>query len=224
MNMKQPFEKVVAEHGATVLRVCRAVVGEHDADDAWSETFLAALGAWPDLPDGANVEAWLVTIAHRKAIDVARARQRRPFTVVAIEGLQERASGAGAGGAVRSGRAGRAAGDATAGGSSPEVPRRAGRSQPGHPDHDDAIDLWRAVGALPEKQRLAVAYHYLGGLAFADVAGLIGGSVEAARRASSDGVRALRANYADAAESTPNGAAAAGAAGHPLLHTEGLDR
>jgi RNA polymerase sigma factor (sigma-70 family) len=74
----QPFEDVVAEHGATVLRVCRAVVGPVDAEDAWSETFLSALRAYPDLPADANVEAWLVTIAHRRALDVGRARSRRP--------------------------------------------------------------------------------------------------------------------------------------------------
>ena len=33
-----------------MLRVCRAVLGPADADDAWSETFLAALRAYPDLP------------------------------------------------------------------------------------------------------------------------------------------------------------------------------
>lgn len=74
----RPFEEVVAEHGPTVLRVCRAVVGPSDADDAWSETFLSALRAYPDLPAGANVEAWLVTIAHRRALDVGRARSRQP--------------------------------------------------------------------------------------------------------------------------------------------------
>lgn len=78
MTMK-PFEQIVAQHGATVLRVCRAVLGPVDADDAWSETFLAALRAYPALDAGANVEAWLVTIAHRKAIDVTRARARAPI-------------------------------------------------------------------------------------------------------------------------------------------------
>lgn len=73
----QPFEHVVTEHGPAVLKVCRALLGAPDADDAWSETFLAALRAYPDLPDGANVEAWLVTIARRKAIDLYRARRRR---------------------------------------------------------------------------------------------------------------------------------------------------
>ena len=77
----RPFEDVVAEHGATVLRVCRAVVGPVDAEDAWSETFLSALRAYPDLPSDANVEAWLVTIAHRRALDVGRARSRRAIPV-----------------------------------------------------------------------------------------------------------------------------------------------
>lgn len=74
----RPFEDVVTQHGATVLKVCRAVVGANDADDAWSETFLSALRAYPDLPADANVEAWLVTIAHRRALDIGRARSRRP--------------------------------------------------------------------------------------------------------------------------------------------------
>jgi DNA-directed RNA polymerase specialized sigma24 family protein len=76
MGIKQPFEKIVDDHGATVLRVCRVLLAGPDADDAWSETFLAALRAYPGLPETANVEAWLVTIAHRKAIDVLRARRR----------------------------------------------------------------------------------------------------------------------------------------------------
>jgi DNA-directed RNA polymerase specialized sigma24 family protein len=42
---------------------------------------VAALRAYPDLPADANVEAWLVTIAHRKAVDVARANARRPVAV-----------------------------------------------------------------------------------------------------------------------------------------------
>lgn len=76
--MKEPFESVVARHGAAVLRVCRAAAGPDHADDAWSETFLSALRAYPDLPADANVQAWLVTIAQRKAIDQLRARSRRP--------------------------------------------------------------------------------------------------------------------------------------------------
>jgi len=74
----QPFEAIVAEHGAVVMRVCRALLGPVEADDAWSETFVAALRAYPDLRPGSNVRGWLATIAHRKAIDQLRARARRP--------------------------------------------------------------------------------------------------------------------------------------------------
>ncbi|WP_338418811.1 RNA polymerase sigma factor [Salinibacterium hongtaonis] len=81
MEHLPPFESTVAAHGATVLRVCRAVVGHDDADDAWSETFLAALKAYPSLATGSNIEAWLVTIAHRKSLDILRARARRPIPV-----------------------------------------------------------------------------------------------------------------------------------------------
>lgn len=77
----KPFEQIVTEQGPTVLRVCRAVVGPDDAEDAWSETFLAAMRAYPDLPEDSNVEAWLVTVAHRKAIDQHRARARRAVPV-----------------------------------------------------------------------------------------------------------------------------------------------
>jgi RNA polymerase sigma factor (sigma-70 family) len=157
--MKQPFEKVVEEHGGTVLRVCRVIVGVHDAEDAWSETFLAAMRSYPDLPDDANAEAWLVTIAHRKAIDVLRARKRQPAPVGEI----------------------------------PEVPTVLGL--PGSEDGD----LWQAVAALPEKQRQAVAYHYVAGLAYAEIADILGGTTDAARRAAADGVKNLRKNYPGAA-------------------------
>ena len=153
--MKQPFEKVVAQHGDTVLRVCRVLLGVHDAEDAWSETFLAALRAYPDLPDSANTEAWLVTIAHRKAIDVLRVRKRQPAPVEDV----------------------------------PETPTALG--VPGAAE----TDLWQAVAALPDKQRQAIAYHYVAGLPYAEIAGILGGSTDAARRAAADGIRNLRKSY-----------------------------
>src|SRR6202012_4998189 len=79
-------EKVVHEHGRTVLRVCRVLLASHDADDAWSETFLSAMRAYPDLPETANVEAGVVPVAHRKPIDVLRPRQPQP---VPVEELSE---------------------------------------------------------------------------------------------------------------------------------------
>jgi RNA polymerase sigma factor (sigma-70 family) len=151
----QPFEQIVTDHGPVVLRVCQAVLGPQEAEDAWSETFLSALKAYPDLPPDANVEAWLVTIAHRKAIDVTRAAARRPVPVETL----------------------------------PEHPSRTGRPE----DWDG--DLWRVLRALPDRQRQAVAYHYLAGLPYKEIADLCGGSTDAARRAAADGIKALRTTY-----------------------------
>ena len=151
MTGKQPFEQLVSRHGPAVLRVCRAVLGPVDADDAWSETFLAALQAYPQLPADANVEAWLVTIAHRKAIDIIRRTSRAAVPVADVPAVAAGAS----------------------------------------PDARD-LDLPRSLARLPERQRFAVAYHYLGGLPYAEVAAIIGGTAEAARRAASDGIANLR--------------------------------
>jgi RNA polymerase sigma factor (sigma-70 family) len=155
---KQPFEAIVAAHGSTVLRVCRAVLEPADADDAWSETFLSAMKAYPDLPADANVEAWLVTIAHRKAIDVTRAATRRAIPVAETPDT-----------------ASSAAGEA--------VPDTA------------ATELTQALARLPAKQKQAIAYHYLAGLPYAEVAAICGGSADAARRAAADGIAALRRSY-----------------------------
>jgi len=75
--MVVPFEQVVGEHGDVVWRVCRALLGPTDADDAWQETFLSALAAYPRLRPDSNVRGWLVTIAHRKALDRLRAASRQ---------------------------------------------------------------------------------------------------------------------------------------------------
>ncbi|WP_259311680.1 RNA polymerase sigma factor [Capillimicrobium parvum] len=73
-----PFQQVLDAHRDLVWRVCVAAAGRNDADDCFQETWLAALRAYPRLDDGANVRAWLVTIAQRKAIDAHRGRARRP--------------------------------------------------------------------------------------------------------------------------------------------------
>ena len=136
-----------------MLRVARAVLGPADADDAWSETFLAALQAYPELPADANVEAWLVTIAHRKALDIVRAAGRRAVPVA-------------------------------------DLPERASPS-----DAEPDPDLASAVRALPDRQRHAVAYHYLAGLPYAEIAGVLDSTEAAVRRAAADGIANLRGRY-----------------------------
>jgi len=79
-----PFQRFLDAHSADVLRYLVASVGRHDADDAFQETFLSALRAYPRLSAGSNLRGWVLTIAHRKAIDVHRARGRNPVPVAEI--------------------------------------------------------------------------------------------------------------------------------------------
>ncbi len=79
-----PFQRFLDAHRDDVLRFLVASVGRHDADDAFQETFLSALRAYPRLPADSNLRGWVLTIAHRKAIDVHRARRRHPLPVAEI--------------------------------------------------------------------------------------------------------------------------------------------
>src|ERR1700742_1728051 len=79
-----PFQTLIDEYAAEVMAVLRGAVGREGAEDAFQETFLAALRAYPDLHDARNLRGWLVTIAHRKAIDHHRARGRAPVPVAEV--------------------------------------------------------------------------------------------------------------------------------------------
>jgi RNA polymerase sigma factor (sigma-70 family) len=99
-----PFQRFLDAHAADVLRFLVASVGRHDADDAFQETFIAALRAYPRLRKDSNLRAWVLTIAHNKALDQHRARARRPVPVAEAfdrpdpaAPAPEAAAGAGAG-------------------------------------------------------------------------------------------------------------------------------
>jgi RNA polymerase sigma factor (sigma-70 family) len=68
-----PFQELLDEHGRDVLGFLVASVGPHDAEDCFLETVIAALRGYPKLKHAANLRSWLLTIAHRKAIDHHRA-------------------------------------------------------------------------------------------------------------------------------------------------------
>jgi RNA polymerase sigma factor (sigma-70 family) len=80
-----PFQALLDEHAADVMAVLRGAVGRVDAEDCFQETFLAALRGYPKLRDATNLRGWLLTIAHRKAIDHHRASGRRPVPVAELE-------------------------------------------------------------------------------------------------------------------------------------------
>ena len=86
-----PFQILLDEHRDYVYRFLVAAVGPHEADDCFQETFIAALRAYPRLRDASNLRSWVLTIAHRKAIDAHRARRRR---AVPVEEVPERPTAA----------------------------------------------------------------------------------------------------------------------------------
>lgn len=165
----RPFDDVVSEHGRVVLRVCRALLPWQDAEDAAADAFLSALEAYPRLRPDSDVKAWLVTIAHRKALDILRRRARHAVLVA-------------------------------------DVPEGRDEAEPEVADEG----LWRAVRELPDKQRHAVAYHYVADLAYLEVAAIMGITEAAARRNAADGIKALRRAYLPAPGGQPTLAEARG--------------
>jgi RNA polymerase sigma factor (sigma-70 family) len=148
-----PFQALLDHHATDVMAVLRGAVGRADAEDCFQETFLAALRAYPKLNDASNLRGWLLTIAHRKAIDHHRANGRRPLPVAEPA----------------------------------ETPVL---------DPEPDSEIWGVVGALPPKQRAAVALRYACDLPHAEIAAALGCSPEAARRSLHEGMKRLRKELA----------------------------
>jgi len=67
-----PFERFYEEQQRVVLAQLRRMLGRDAADDAFQETFLRALRAYPSLEHGVHLRAWALTIARNVALDVLR--------------------------------------------------------------------------------------------------------------------------------------------------------
>jgi len=78
-----PFQRFLDAHRDDVWRFLVAAVGRDAADDCFQETFLAAMRAYPRTRID-NPRGWVLTIAHRKALDHHRARARRAVPVGAV--------------------------------------------------------------------------------------------------------------------------------------------
>ena len=83
MNLP-PFQVLLEEHRADVYRFLAGTAGPAEADDAFQETWIAALRAYPRLRRADNLRAWLFRIAQNKSIDAHRARGRRAVPVAAV--------------------------------------------------------------------------------------------------------------------------------------------
>jgi RNA polymerase sigma factor (sigma-70 family) len=84
-----PFQRFLDAHREDVWRFLVASVGREDADDCFQETFISALRAYPRLRANSNLKAWVLTIAHRKALDVHRAHARNAVPVAEITAVAD---------------------------------------------------------------------------------------------------------------------------------------
>jgi RNA polymerase sigma factor (sigma-70 family) len=69
---KPPFERFYEEHRSEVMGLLRRRLGAARAEDAFQETFLRALQAYPRLEHSEHLRAWVLTIARNVAIDTLR--------------------------------------------------------------------------------------------------------------------------------------------------------
>ena len=86
-----PFQAFLDDNREPVWRFLVSSVGPIDAEDCFQETFVSALRAYPRLRADSNLRAWVLTLAHRKAVDCHRGRARRALPVQDIEVLDTRA-------------------------------------------------------------------------------------------------------------------------------------
>ena len=141
-----PFERFYQEHRTEVLRLLRRRLGSDRAEDAFQETFLRALRAYPRLDHGEHLRAWVLTIAQHVAVDTLR--RTRPQTELVETGVADR-----------------------------------------RPAYAELADL---TDGLSTKERAAVVLRYGYDLSYDQIAEALGSSPDAARQATSMGVRRLR--------------------------------
>jgi HlyD family secretion protein len=78
-NDPDAFRVLIERHGPMVLEVCRNVLREqHDAEDAFQETFLALARSANTINNGETIGPWLRQVALNMALKVRfKATQRR---------------------------------------------------------------------------------------------------------------------------------------------------
>lgn len=140
----------------------------HDlAQDAVQESLLRALRGLASFRGDARLTTWLYTITFRETVRV-----------------RERWSGA------------RAMSSAPEGWD-PEDLEAEGREHRAAADSDDLARVRRAMAALPDDQRLALGYHYLDGLAVAEIAHLMNSTSNTVKSWLKRGRDALRSQLAE---------------------------
>lgn len=173
-----PFQRLIDTYSEDIWRLLLASVGREEAEDCFQETFISALRAYPKLRgsrDRHNLRAWLLTIAHHKALDVHRARARHAIPVDPASAAEV---------ADHDGQPGKQA----------QHGLSASSGGPSMASHNQ--ELWDAVHALPDRQRATVILRFTADLPHRDIAAAIGCSEEAARRSLHEGLSRLRREMA----------------------------
>ena len=147
MEAVPPFERFYEEQREPVLAQLRGMLGREAAEDAFQETFLRALRAYPTLEHGRHLRAWALAIARNVALDALRRRRLTSADVPDLESVDE------------------------------PLPYE---------------EIRRLTADLPQKERAAVFLRYGYDLSYEDIGNALGSSSEAARQATSSGVRRLR--------------------------------
>jgi RNA polymerase sigma factor (sigma-70 family) len=84
-----PFERFYEDQQGPVLKQLRAMLDRDTADDAFQETFLRALRAYPTLEHGRHLRAWALAIARNVALDALRRRRLTSTDVPDLESVDE---------------------------------------------------------------------------------------------------------------------------------------
>src|ERR687887_1281987 len=84
-----PFERFYEQHRDEVYAFLVRRLGRDRAEDAFQETFLRALRAYPKLKHGQHLRTWALTIARNVAIDARRREKLTSAEVPDLESVDE---------------------------------------------------------------------------------------------------------------------------------------
>ncbi len=157
---RDAFAELVARHERAAWATARRIVGDdHTASDAVQEAFLQSFHRLETLRQAAQFGVWLLKIARREAIRLARSRARQPACPVSDQG-RELAGGNGIGSSLSA----------------------------------DSEEILRALGRLPDHERLVVSLRYLEGHSVSEIAQALNRPVGTVTKQLSRAIERLRAN------------------------------